>query len=432
MFSGLLDIGGPAQNQDTPGSGGLLGFASSPAGQGLLSAAFGAAASARRGRPWNTLGAGGLAGLTSYAQALDRQRLDAERSEQMLDRAANRQYRNAQMEEINAKLVKQRGENEWRAGLPGVMQKAQTSYGAGDEGPTMTPADPEALRRYAMQPNSPFADDVLKGMFVAKPQEAFTLGPGQTRFGADGRPVASMPKESNKTNVELMLDAAGISDPVLRQTYMKQALTKSVTHAPAANTNVVLKQETEEAKKVGGFFGEEYGNILKAGTLGQGKLNRYSRLGELLQGVQTGKFTETGLEVAKAARSLGFNVGENVGNLEAAQALSGEIALELRNPSGGAGMPGAMSDADRQFLVNMVPGLATTPEGRTLMLDTAQRLAKRDMDVARIAREYRKRNGSIDEGFYDELAKFSAANPLFSGGGQRSGTQPGFKIRRVN
>ncbi|MBN9321363.1 MAG: hypothetical protein J0H24_04510, partial [Delftia acidovorans] len=110
--------------------------------------------------------------------------------------------------------------------------------------------------------------------------------------------------------------------------------------------------------------------------------------------------------------------------------LSGEIALELRNPSGGAGMPGAMSDADRQFLQNMVPGLQTTPQGRTLMLDTAKRLAQRDIDVARLAREYRRRNGQIDEGFYEELARFSEANPLFSQKNQAGGGN-GMKIRRV-
>jgi hypothetical protein len=42
------------------------------------------------------------------------------------------------------------------------------------------------------------------------------------------------------------------------------------------------------------------------------------------------------------------------------------------------------------------------------------KMAKRDQEVAKIAREYRKKNGNLDEGFYDELAKFSEANPLFT------------------
>jgi hypothetical protein len=193
----------------------------------------------------------------------------------------------------------------------------------------------------------------------------------------------------------------------------------------ASATNVslsnVTKQEGEESKAVGKYFGEAYSDILKAGVGAESKVNRYNRLGQLLEGVNTGKFAQTGLEIAKAASALGVNIDPNMQNLEAAQALAGEIALELRNPSGGAGMPGAMSDADRQFLVNMVPGLATTPGGRKLMLETATKLANRDKEVAAMARKYRQKHGNIDEGFYDELARFSAEKPLFGQGGSQSG-----------
>jgi hypothetical protein len=48
---------------------GLLDFAKSPAGVGLLSAVAGGLAGARRGAPLNTLGAAGLAGLTGYNAA---------------------------------------------------------------------------------------------------------------------------------------------------------------------------------------------------------------------------------------------------------------------------------------------------------------------------------------------------------------------------
>jgi hypothetical protein len=47
-------------------------FAKTPGGQGLLSAAFGGLAGARRGAPLNSLGNAGLAGLQGYAGAQDR------------------------------------------------------------------------------------------------------------------------------------------------------------------------------------------------------------------------------------------------------------------------------------------------------------------------------------------------------------------------
>ena len=57
----------------------------------------------------------------------------------------------------------------------------------------MKPGDPKALLNYAMQPNSPFADDVLKIVLGNKPQEAFTLSENQVRFGPDGKIIAQGP-----------------------------------------------------------------------------------------------------------------------------------------------------------------------------------------------------------------------------------------------
>ncbi len=407
---------------------GLLDFFGTPQGQGLLGAVAGGMAGARRGTPWNNAGRGLLGGVAAYGGALDREQQAQQFAAQEQDRAQMREMRDMQMAQSRAQLEQQQAQRKWREGLPAAMRLLQPTYGAGEEGPTYTPANPQAVQDYLRLPESPIADKLLEQQWLPKPQEPFTLGEGQVRYGADGKVVAQGP--GKKTATEEMLDAAGITDPAMRQRFILQGLQKQTTHAPAANTNVTLKQEGEEAKSVGKFFGDAYANIQNAGFSAQSKLTRYDRLGQLLEGVSTGKFADAGLEVAKAANSLGFNLDANLANKEAAQALSGEIALELRNPSGGAGMPGAMSDADRQFLVNMVPGLGTTPEGRRLMLETAKKLAQRDVEVARIARDYRKRNGTVDEGFYDELARFSAANPLFE---QRPSTSNanGFSIKRV-
>lgn len=411
---------------------GLLDFVSTPEGQGLLSAAFGGLAGARRGQPLNSIGRGGLAGLAGYAQAQEQQTQDAERLELNKDRDQNRALRQMQMDMQVSQLNKQKGQDQWRADLPSVYKQAtEPTYGAGDEGPTKTAPNPQLLNDYLVHQNSPFADQVIEQKLFPKPGEGFTLSPGQTRYGANGQAVASAPEQQKKTALEEMLDAAGVTDPAARQRFIIDGLRKQTTHAPAAHTNVVMKQEGEEAKSVGKFFGDAYANMQNAGFSAQSKVNRYDRLGQLLDGVNTGKFTSAGLEVAKAANALGFTLDQNMANKEAAQALSSEIALELRNPSGGAGMPGAMSDADRQFLANMVPGLATTPDGRKLMLETAKKLAQRDMEVARMGREYRKRRGSIDEGFYDELARYSAANPLFEQQPSPGPSSSGYTIKRV-
>uniref|UniRef100_UPI001A7E563A hypothetical protein n=1 Tax=Calothrix sp. FACHB-1219 TaxID=2692778 RepID=UPI001A7E563A len=387
------------------------------------SAAFGGLAGARRGEPLNSIGRGGLAGLAGYAQAQDRLTQEQES-------ATQRKYRDMQMQDLERKGAQQVAQDKWRAGLPSVLAPKPVELDQFTGTTQLQSPSQEVVQKYLMDPASPFADKVLEQRLFPKQGEAFTLSPGQTRYGVDGRPVVSVPELQKKTSLEEMLDAAGIKDPAVRQRFILDGLKKQTSHAPAANTNVVLKQEGEEAKSVGKFFGDAYASMQNAGFSAQSKVNRYDRLGQLLDGVNTGKFTSAGLEVAKAANALGFTLDPNMANKEAAQALSSEIALELRNPAGGAGMPGALSDTDRQFLVSMVPGLASTPEGRTLMLETSKKIAKRDMDVARMAREYRKRNGSIDEGFYDELARFSTANPLFSQQRAPAQSSNGFSIQR--
>ncbi len=168
-----------------------------------------------------------------------------------------------------------------------------------------------------------------------------------------------------------------------------------------------------EAQKVGEWFGEQFTNIQKAGTAAPGKIAKLDRVEQLLNGIDTGKLTPLSSNFVQTANSLGFKIDPKWNSVQAAEALANEMALELRNPAGGAGMPGAMSDADREYLRGMVPGVEKTPEGRAMIMNTAKTIAKRDQEVAQLARDYRKKNGGIDEGFGDELARFSNSNPMF-------------------
>lgn len=188
--------------------------------------------------------------------------------------------------------------------------------------------------------------------------------------------------------------------------------------ASASRTNVMNVQEKEFDKKVGGEFGQQYADLMKAGMAAPGKVAKLDRLNQLLDGVSTGTFKGTTTELKAAAKGAGIDlesmgIKDDVGPVQAAQALSQAMALELRNPAGGAGMPGAMSDSDRKFLEKMTPGIETTPQGRALMVETQKRLAKRDQDVSKLAADYRTKNGRFDEGFYNELAQYSASKPLF-------------------
>ena len=177
--------------------------------------------------------------------------------------------------------------------------------------------------------------------------------------------------------------------------------------------SIEQKQETAESAKVGEGFGEQYVTLQKSAISANNKINKLNRMEQLMTGVETGKLTPMITEIQALGKSLGIEVDASLGPKQALEALSNEVALELRNPSGGAGMPGALSDKDREFLVSMTPGLSKTPEGNKLIIETGRKIAKRDQDVARMARDYRKKKGHLDEGFYDVLQNYADAHPLF-------------------
>lgn len=191
------------------------------------------------------------------------------------------------------------------------------------------------------------------------------------------------------------------------------ATEKQLRAAGATNVSVNTKQETEEAKAIGKALGQQYVKLQEAGVSAAGKINRLDRLDGLLTGVSTGKLTPKMTELASYAEAFGVKLDPNLDAKQGAEALIGEMTLQARNPSGGAGMPGAMSDADREFLKTLNPSLAQTTGGRKLVIETQRKLAKRDQEVAKMARQYRTQHGSL-EGFAEELTQWSNENPLFA------------------
>lgn len=110
---------------------GLLDFIKTPEGQGLLSAAFGGLAGARRGTPLNNLGRAGLAGLGGYVDATDRvtQQDQLAKMNQMRDL----QLKQAQQQMADAEARKLLAQQS--AMSPGAMAVSQNG------GPTLAAAN---------------------------------------------------------------------------------------------------------------------------------------------------------------------------------------------------------------------------------------------------------------------------------------------------
>lgn len=156
-------------------------------------------------------------------------------------------------------------------------------------------------------------------------------------------------------------------------------------------------------------------NIMNAGFSAGSNIAKYQQLGKLLSDVDGGALTATGTNIASAMNSLGFKIDKNLPNKEAAAALGNEMALELRNPANGAGMPGAMSDADRNYLVSMIPNASQSAQGRKQLLEAKIAVEQRKSQTATFARNYEKKYGKLDNGFFEQMSAWSAQNPLFKG-----------------
>lgn len=128
--------------------------------------------------------------------------------------------------------------------------------------------------------------------------------------------------------------------------------------------------------------------------------------------ITSGTLAEAISDLKGIANSLGINIAGKPAE-DAIRAISNEFALELRNPRGGAGMPGAMSDADRRFLAQIPPGLSQSREGRQLIMLGMRALNTRHQQVAEMATEYENTHGRLDNGFDQKMRAWSKQTPLF-------------------
>lgn len=312
------------------------------------------------------LGAGGLAGMHSYNSYLD----DAQQQQ------AQQMQMAGQME----KLIQQRKKAE---------MIAQFRNNLPEQDRQLFDVAPEDYLKNLPQFQKPQLVEIADPKEPLRTQKVW-MRPGETQGTVAG--LGSMPE---------------LLDPRI------QAVKEKIAAAGAARQSIHLPpMESEEQKALGKDLAEQYSGLQKAGLTASGTMNNLNRMKSLLTGIETGKLTPASTEVSGVLDSLGIKIDPKLPQKQAAAALANELALRAKNSGGENMMPGAMSDPDRRFLVQMVPGLANTQGGNALIIETLQRKAKRDIDVARMAREYRQKNKTLN-GFSEELAAWSEKNPLF-------------------
>ena len=277
--------------------------------------------------------------------------------------------------------------------LKGLMYKSQIGKLEGEN------RTKEYLRSRPKPASFGGSDDDWRLFVDSNPGEAFKL------VSERGKP--SMYRYDENGNV--------VVDPIIRANEIGLAHAKR----PVSNTTVINAGETEGAKQAAKDAAEFYGKMQSAASSVPIKMANLEQLNALLDQVNTGAWTGTIQQFKAAAKRFGVDLNElgvsdDVGPAQAAQALSNKIALDSRSTAEGAGMPGSMSDSDREFLVQMNPTLATTPEGRKLMVSYQRRVMQFQRAQAKAVQDYvRSRKGVADYGVYDVARKFAEENPIF-------------------
>ena len=317
---------------------GLLGFFASPEGQGLLAAGFGGLAGARRGQPLNSIGRGGLAGLAGYAQAQDQQTQEAQRVEMNKDRDQNRALRQMQMDLQTSQLAKQKGEEQWRAGLSDVYKQAtEPTYGAGDEGPTKTAPNPQLLNDYLTQQHSPFADQVLTQRLFPKAADYKNVGNSLVKIGPDGvTPVYTAPEKPEAAPTSVREYQAGLADPAFNAWLAQNNKSK------ANNVSVTTRVENKASESVAG----QVGPILdKSLTAAEGAMRVLDASDRVIKAIDSGKVITgplanvrvSGLQIGQMLGVGGKDSAEVLANTRQAIRGLAEMTLQGRKEMSGQG-----------------------------------------------------------------------------------------------
>ena len=180
----------------------------------------------------------------------------------------------------------------------------------------------------------------------------------------------------------------------------------------AKKVPLIAKGEGAYAVKMGGSYADNRINISKQARSSYQDDAQLDLIGSLLKG-QGGFGAREINSVKRVGKMLGIGIDEGVGRAEAAQAISNKMALDMRNPDTGPGMPGSMSDADREFLVSLIPGIGQTEPGRNLVIEAKKRVNKWNRKIDSMARTYEKEHGRIDSGFDAVVEEYARLNPVF-------------------
>lgn len=175
----------------------------------------------------------------------------------------------------------------------------------------------------------------------------------------------------------------------------------------------VKEGKKSEVGAIGEAYGGEFKKLIEGRQAASNMLDTLNNVEQNLKGYETNKLTPLTADIAAWAKPMGLNIDPTLPNKEAFRAVAGQLALGLRNTGTGGGMPGSLSDSDREFLRSMAPNLSNTTEGNRLIIDYSKKVTERQLEMAQRAEEYVKEHGDF-RGFRKEWDAYAKEHPLFT------------------
>jgi hypothetical protein len=225
--------------------------------------------------------------------------------------------------------------------------------------------------------------------------------------------------QQGKSDIEHSHDMVEIIDPsgsgntirVPANSPMAQGVTKQ---NPVEQARLMANMERDQ-KKLGTYQDQREaapGQIANLDQLGQG-LEAFAKTGQSPKGAAFEQTMKNWLP--------GYKSGDALAPFQLSNAMAGQLALELRNPASGAGMPGSMSDSDRTFLTSMVANPGTDINAARQMIAARQATYRRSIEVGNMASKWDKTYGGLSgrdkqgRTFSDALSEWSnqPENALF-------------------
>lgn len=153
-------------------------------------------------------------------------------------------------------------------------------------------------------------------------------------------------------------------------------------------------------------------DIITAANSARDQVAKLGKMRDLLSNdkVYTGIGADQVQQLQRAAVAFGVADPSSVKDTESFNALTKAAVLDKMGGSLGTGV----SNADRDYIDGQVPSLQNTKEGNLQLIDITEKLAKRQIDIAKQMNEFKKaHDGRLTYEWDQTLADWAEANPLF-------------------